>query len=65
MSKVPETSANPQLLDSCVEIITAGLCLVAGQQRAQALVTLHNAESIHRALIADTRNLNYETLKRT
>lgn len=49
--KVAETA--PQLLFSCLESIDAALWLIAGNRKAQALVSMHN--SVELAFKAGTR----------
>lgn len=63
---------NSRLLISAVSVIEAAYWLIGGNRFAQALVMLDTAielvlkgelERIHRILIADTKNLDFQTLK--
>jgi hypothetical protein len=62
-----------QLLVYCLDLIGASLWSIAGGEDPQALVQLDGCieiafkaepEAVHRVLVADTRRLDYESLKR-
>lgn len=62
-----------QLLVYCLDLVESALWSIAGRQDAQAIVQLDGCieilfkaelEAIHRVLVADTRRLDYEGLKR-
>lgn len=65
-------SAPSLLLANSLDLIDSALWLIAGDRIAQALSSLHNAielifkaelERVHRVLIADSRQLDYKSLK--